>query len=328
MCETDTPTALSEKAAQWALRVDAGDLTPAEDAALKIWTELDPRHAGAFARALAANAYFDRVAAMQPRLRTLDEHAEGADAPATGTGAGLTRRAWLGGGIGALAATLVAAIGVTRWRGGERIAAPLGSVRRAALDDGSAVTLNTNAEIAVALETSVRRVRLISGEVNFDVAKDRLRPFLIDAGRVEIEVVGTSFLVRRSADDSVVVTVREGIVAVRRDGGVPIRLVAGDRLILTASMPARRDTLSMADVDRISLWQRGEIDLTGMTLGEAATEFARYSDRHILIPDPQVARLKVAGIYSTSDPVGFADAAALAQGLTIRDAPGGIVLSR
>ncbi len=322
--QVGAPTAVDEHAASWAVRVDAGELTPTERNELQRWTDADPRHAGAFARAMAANAYFDRVAALKPQ-----DLPKAADAmPVIRDAIVVTRRAWLGGGLAALAATIVAAVGISRWNAGERILAPMGSVRRAALADGSAVTLNTNAEITVALEQSVRRVQLIAGEVNFDVAKDRRRPFLVEVGPVQVRVVGTSFLVRRTEGDNVAVTVREGIVEVSNGGNAPFRLLAGDRLVMGSGAPVRRETLSMADVDRIGLWQRGEMDLTGMTLGEAATEFARYSDRRIIITDPQVAALKVAGVYSTSDPAGFAQAAALAQDLTLRDDPGGVRLSR
>jgi len=326
MSERDAQTALSKHAARWAVRIDAGELTAAEQDELEAWTNADPRHAGAFARAMAANAYFDRMAALNPQ--DIQQAANTTETQTVSDRPAITRRAWLGGGLSAMAATIIAAIGVSRWHTGEHITAPLGSVRRAALADGSAVTLNTNAEITVALEQSVRRVHLLAGEVNFDVAKDRSRPFLIDAGPVQVQVVGTSFLVRRTDGDTVAVTVREGIVEVHRDGDAPVRLLAGDQLIVGPAVPIRRETLSMADVDRMSLWQRGEIDLTGMTLGEAAVEFARYSDRRILIADPQVAGLKVAGIYSTSDPAGFAQAAALALNLKIRADRADLLLSR
>ena len=319
------PSALDERAAHWALRVDAGDLSAAEEQELDAWTQSDPRHAGALARAMAANAYFDRIAALRPQ--DVGKVLAGA-APLRKASATLTRRAWIGGGLGAIAATMVTMIGVSRWTAGERISAPMGSVRRAALADGSAVTLNTNAEISVAMEPSVRHVRLIAGEVNFDVAKDRARPFLIDAGAVQVRVVGTSFLVRRTSADAVAVTVREGIVEVRRNSDAPVRLVAGDRLVVNAGAPMEHEKLSTADIERLGLWQRGELDLTGMTLGDAATEFARYSDRRILIRDHDVARMKVAGIFSTSDPAGFAQAAALAQGLKVQTTADGFLLTR
>jgi transmembrane sensor len=328
MRPADTVSALDECAARWAVRVDAGTLSAAEESELDAWTRSDPRHAGAFARAMAANAYFDRAAAL--RAQDIGEQPAADDAPPTIDEAPrmLSRRAWIGGGLGAIAATLVAVIGASRWQAEDRLAAPRGSVRRAALADGSAVTLNTSAEIAVAMAQDSRRVRLIAGEVNFDVAKDRTRPFLVDAGAVQVRVVGTSFLVRRTDGGEVAVTVREGIVEVRRDDDAPVRLLAGDRLVIGTARAVRREILSMADVDRLGLWQRGQMDLTGMTLGDAAREFARYSDLHIRIPDSQVARLKVAGIYSTSDPAGFAEAAALAQGLHIETTGQSILLSR
>ncbi|WP_267350374.1 FecR domain-containing protein [Sphingomonas sp. GM_Shp_2] len=327
MKQSNEPTALDEQAASWALRLDAGTLTAAEEKELDDWTQADARHAGALARAMAANAYLDRIAALRPQSIG-EEDTASIIAPSMGFRPSLiNRRAWIGGGIGAVAATVMAAIGISRWSAGERISTPKGSLRREALADGSAVTLNSNAEISVVLEQSVRRVHLIAGEVNFDVAKDRARPFLIDAGDVRVRVVGTSFLVRRDEND-VAVTVREGVVEVRRSGGAPVRLGAGDRLLIGAGAGSRREALSMADVDRLGLWQRGEVDLTGMTLRDAATEFSRYSDQRIIINDDEVARLKVAGIFSTSDPVGFARSAALAQGLKAQATPGGILLTR
>jgi transmembrane sensor len=322
------PSALDERAAGWAVRVDAGTLSLAEERELEAWTQADPRHAGAFARAMAANAFFDRAAALRPQDLGDQQPFRNAQPINDPMPHALSRRAWIGGGLGAIAATLVAVVGVSHWTAEDRLSTPRGSVRRVALADGSAVTLNTIADIAVTMARDVRRVRLIAGEVNFDVAKDRKRPFLVEAGAVQVRVVGTSFLVRLADDGGVSVTVREGIVEVRRENEAPIRLTAGDRLVIGAGTAARREVLSMADVDRLGLWQRGQMDLTGMTLGDAAREFSRYSDLNIRIPDPQVARLKVAGIYSTSDPGGFAEAAALAQDLRVETTKEGILLSR
>jgi transmembrane sensor len=319
MTQPDSATALEEAAAHWAVRVDAGTLTAEEEAELEAWTRADPRRAGAFARAMAANAYFDRVAALGVRDMPPPERARTYP---------LTRRAWLGGAAGALAASLIAAVGWEWWSRGERIEAGRGTIRRASLQDGSAVTLNTNAEIEVALQQQVRNVRMLAGEVNFDVAKDAARPFVVEAGPVRIRVVGTSFLVRLLDADSVAVTVREGIVDVERDGGAAMRLTAGDRTVLHPGKQPERLHLSPSDVDRLGLWQSGQIDLTGMTLGDAAAEFARYSDQHIVIDDPVVARMKVAGVYSVSDPAGFASAAAESMDLTVSPSPDAIWLSR
>lgn len=310
---------LEEAAARWAVRVDAGALSAEEEIELDAWTSADRRHAGAFARAMAANAYFDRAAALGLPSEPEETQPRGVTA---------SRRAWIGGAAGALAASLVAAVGLSRFLShGERIETSLGNIRRSSLQDGSSVTLNTAAKIEVQLGAALRSVALLAGEANFDVAKDPARPFVVQAGGVRIQVVGTSFLVRLLEDSGVAVTVREGIVEVRREGQAALRMVAGDRLVLHPGAEPRRAQLSQADIDRMGLWQSGQLDLTGMTLGDAAAEFARYSDQRIVIADPAVARMKVAGIYSVSDPAGFADAAAQSMDLSIRRSDGAITLS-
>jgi transmembrane sensor len=316
-------SALDETAARWAVRVDAGSLSAEEEAELDRWTAADPRHAGAFARAMAANAYFERAAALGASSAPQAEAPE-TDQPQPGR---ISRRVWLGGGAGAIAASLLAIVGIRNWQAGERIQTTRGSIRRSALADGSAVTLNTAAAIDVALKPHLRAVRLLAGEVNFDVAKDRARPFLVDAGPVRITVVGTSFIVRLLEAGAVAVTVREGIVDVSQDGAAATRLVAGDRLVTGGSAPHARQRLSATDVDRLGLWQSGQIDLTDMTLADAVAEFARYSDQHIAIRDPAIARMKVAGIYSTSDPAGFAEAAAQSLDLKMSRSTDTILLS-
>ena len=324
-----------ERAALWAIRVNAGSISNKDEAELEAWTSEDVRNLGAFVRAMAANAYCDRAVALGvPYPPASGSASDGAGEIATCEDSvhpplkgGLSRRAWIGGGLGAAAAAVVAAVSARHWWGIQSIVAPKGNVQRTALRDGSAVTLNSSAEIEIAFQDAVRKVSLLAGEANFDVAKDAARPFIVDTGPVQIRVVGTSFNVRKTEADAVSVTVREGIVEIFHGAVQPVRLIAGDQL----SFANRRMTqarLTMAEVDRIGLWQRGELDLTGMTLGDAAREFARYSDTQIVIDQPSVANLKVAGIYSTSDPAGFAQAAALAQGLDFAVAGDRVTLSQ
>jgi len=60
------------------------------------------------------------------------------------------------------------------------------------------------------------------------------------------------------------------------------------------------------------------IDLEGLTLAAAAAEFARYGGAPIRVPQQLVAARKVTGLFSASDPAGFARAAALSLGLEVR----------
>ncbi|QQT27384.1 FecR family protein [Sphingobacterium spiritivorum] len=89
-------------------------------------------------------------------------------------------------------------------------------VRRDQLPDGSVVTLNKYSQIAYSESwlSKNRSVKLTSGEVFFEVKRDEKHPFVIDAGKTKITVLGTSFHVRRSNGETEVI-VASGSVSVR-----------------------------------------------------------------------------------------------------------------
>jgi transmembrane sensor len=75
-------------------------------------------------------------------------------------------------------------------------------------------------------------------------------------------------------------------------------LQPGQRLTVTADAGAALDTPSL---DAAVAWRRGEIVFDNSTLIDAAEELNRYSDTHLVIADPQIASLRVSGIFSTKD---------------------------
>ncbi|MBC7166370.1 FecR domain-containing protein [Phenylobacterium sp.] len=302
-------------AAVWAARVDRGPLAPEEQSALDAWAAADPRRAGAYARAMAANAYFDQAAALGPNL------------PADAAPAWTRRRTFAAAG-GAIAASLFGVVGANLlWTRG-RIATPKGDVRRISLPEGSAVTLNTDTAIRPDFSASERRVELLRGEALFDVAHDPSRPFRVVADGVSVEAIGTSFTVRRHEDGAVEVIVRQGLVDVRRVGAASgLRLPAATASRVDSDQPILAKALSPEAVDKAMAWREGRLDLTGKTLAAAAAEFARYSDYEIRFEDPALGRLEVSGVYSISDPEGFARAAALSLGLVAEPGAGGVLIS-
>ena len=315
----ESAAAIDAAAAAWAARLDRGPLSSSEQAALEAWAAQDPRRAGAYAKALAVNADLDRARALGPGFSPGSHPAARA----------IDRRRLLSAGGAVAAAAVVGVVGYGAFALRGRIATRKGDIRRAPLADGSAVTLNTATTIRTAFDGRMRRVDLLRGEALFDVAKDPARPFLVVAGNVRVRAVGTSFTVRAHDSGEVGVMVREGVVEVwRGQGGDPIRLTAQTRADVTVDGPLTAQAVTVAGVDRAMAWREGRIDLEGLTLGEAAAEFARYSERQIRIEDPAVAQLRVAGLYSASDPDGFARAAALSLGLVAIDSADGVNLRR
>jgi transmembrane sensor len=177
------------------------------------------------------------------------------------------------------------------------------------LNDGSVVMINSGSELAVRMGQSEREVQLTQGEAWFAVAKDPSRPFIVKAGEVQARAVGTAFSVRRRSD-GVEVGVTEGVVEAQAQHGqdAPVRLVAGERVLITATSVVYLQSGSAASLDNALAWRNGLINLSGVTLAEAATEFNRYNKVQICVRDPHIASEQMAGIFRVDDPHGFINA--------------------
>lgn len=295
------------EAARWVIRLDRHGRSPELLAKLNAWLESDSRRKGAFLRAEAAWASLDTIVCAE-------EGAADGVSPDSHPHPRRSRRWILGAGGSALAATIVA--GVTFFRSGERYRTALGEIRRVPLADGSIAALNTASAIEVALADKVRRVRIEKGEAWFQVAKDRSRPFIVEAGRVRVVAVGTAFSVRRE-DAGAVILVTEGVVEAWNDGaeGHRIRLTAGERAFVADNSEIQLKPAKSSQVDRALAWRTGKIHLDGEPLAEAISEFNRYNHRRIELVDPGLAQERFFGVFRTDDPAGFA--AAIQQSLDV-----------
>jgi transmembrane sensor len=306
-----TSAEIDDLAADWAAKLDHRALSAAEESALGAWLDADPRHLGAFAKARAVTLHSRRAAALGPSFDP------------TGFAAPTRRRflAWGGGAVAAsvLATGAAASVGAAAWRWlhTDSFSTRIGETRIVPLPDGSVITLNTDSEVSVHYSRAVREIRLARGEALFDVAKDPGRPFTVDAGGTSVRAVGTSFTVSRLTDRPVQVLVREGVVEIARDtdSGPPVRAAANTRIVVERRAAVVPASLDSEAVSRKIAWQMGRIAFEGDTLSQAASEFARYSDIHIRIDDPDIGARTVTGLFVSNDPVGFAKAVALSLNL-------------
>jgi transmembrane sensor len=307
---------VDDRAAVWAAKVDGGALAPAEKAALDAWLEADLRHFGAYAKAMAVLAHADKARALGGTFELSDVNA--------GNTQELSRRKFAF--AGAIAATLVAGIGFEAWRllQERSYETRLGETLVVPLDDGSVMTLNTDSKAVVRYTQERRDIQLVRGEALFDVAKNKKRPFIVEAAGTQVRAVGTSFTVSLLANRPVEVLVREGVVEINRPAvpvAPPVRLAANNSAVAPPDAPIRTAVLEKAQLARALSWREGRLAFEGETLEDAAAEFARYSDVHIEIADPEVAHMTVTGLFVSNDPVGFAKALALSLDLhaTVHD---------
>jgi transmembrane sensor len=290
----------ADQAAAWVARMDRDDWTSQDEVELQEWLARGPARAGALLQAQAAWMTLDPSgnadsAAIEKRRRTPS----------------LTRRAFVG--CGAVAAI---AVGGWLWPArGVRYATELGEIRRIPLADGSIAALNTASEMEVRLAGRNREVRLTRGEAWFQVAKDPDRPFVVEAGDINVRAVGTAFSVRRREKD-VEVLVTEGVVEawLHERGVVGVRLTAGERILVSDGAIKHQPDVP-SGIDRALAWRNGQIDLSGNTLASAIEEFNRYNRRRLILVDASIGGEEIDGVFRTHDPEGFA--VAIQRGLNI-----------
>jgi transmembrane sensor len=333
MARPETSSEIDEAAALWAARVDRG-LSAEEERTLEAWLEADTRRAGAYAKARAVALHTERARALGSQSFPPAQYyppppaEEGDHRAAMGEGvdsAPSRRRTIMTGAIAAALACVVATGILVNQSQAQIYATRVGQVKVTPLEDGSVVTLNTASEIAVTYTDTSRDIELVNGEALFDVAKNRARPFTVEAGDTMIRAVGTSFTVRNIPGRPVEVLVREGIVEVTRDGTVK-RITANVRATAAAQSVAIA-AIAPEKLDRELAWRDGRLAFEGETLREAATQFARYSDTRIIITDSAIANRTIAGLYVSTDPVGFARAVGTAMDLKVTVTKGEVRLS-
>lgn len=293
-------------AADWVARADRG-LSPEESLELEAWLAGDARRLGAYGRMRAILLLSERAPERGEELETRGV------APRTPVASPTRRRLLMAGG-GAVAASLAAAVGFGLTRREQRYATALGEVSFVPLADGSVLGLNTASLVEVVLTDTRRVVRLIRGEVLFDVATDIARPFVVDAGDALVYAVGSSFTVSRLGAAPIEVLVRAGVVEVaqrvNREEGPSVEVTANSLVVAPHSGRIATSSVEPGRVDRLLAWREGRLAFEGETLAEAADQFARYSDTRIVIADRTLAAERITGLFQANDPIGFAQAIA------------------
>lgn len=307
------PDRVEEEAARWAVR---HPLSAEEQVVLEDWLARDPRHSGALLRARAAMSVIDR--ALVP---------DASDMPFPRAAARPTRR-WLLGGLGSAAA---AALGFVGWRGlrGERVMTVRGEIRRLPLADGSVATIDTESELHVAMTGGTRRIAMAHGQAWFQVAKDRSRPFVVDAGIAQVRAVGTAFSVRRIGEQ-VEVAVTEGTVVAwpTGAGGTMSVLSEGQYATFTIGKDTPATGTAPAQINRSLAWRNGEISLEGETLSDAVAQFNRYNRQQLVLDDIVLGQERLVGLFKVGSPVEFAQMLERTFGITVLVTPTEIRIGR
>lgn len=129
------------------------------------------------------------------------------------------------------------------------------------LPDGSTVTLNARTSLRLDEKQygrSNREVELLAGEAFFDVAKDSSRAFIVQTGRLQTTVLGTSFNIQAYEEmDEQVISVYTGRVQVQRGNSNLGTLEKGQRIRFEKQF-ANSKTEPFDTGNRYSSWTSGK----------------------------------------------------------------------
>jgi transmembrane sensor len=290
---------IDNEAFAWVAKKYTRGLNEAEFAEFDAWCEADIRHKGAYLRAAAIHNAIHLAAGNHalPAESTEPKNPHSSS----------RRRHLMFGGLAAGFAVTIGKYGYSFLDAGTVLSTAKGEFRRVPLQDKSIANINSGSQIEVAFTKQQRRINLRQGEAWFEVAKDKSKPFIVEAGDALVRAVGTAFSVRRLATGSEVL-VTEGTVEVwSRDGTAQKRLVtAGEHAFLAKDAKAIPVTRQPEEVSRKLAWREGKLVLASQTLSEAVADFNRYSPKTIVILDPSLQDKRLIGQYQLDAPELFA----------------------
>jgi transmembrane sensor len=267
---------------------------------------------------------------------------------------------WVFGGavVVALCLLVFSLPGILNEFGKENYSTTVDGYERIALADGSIVELNSNTEVTVEYTENTRYVKLAKGEAHFTVAKNKLRPFYVEANGITVLAVGTAFNVRIGTKDiEVLVTEgkisladvhdspdnKNGMIASNNDQSShqfasPMLLIANDRASIALAEDSAEPNLrlSAANFEKLSpdmvrkalSWQGARLMFIDTPLAEVVSQFNRRNIVQIEIADPELGLMAIAGGFRADNVDGFVRLLTATNNIEVdRSNPDKIILS-
>lgn len=176
---------------------------------------------------------------------------------------------------------------------------PSATTASVTLSDGTKVLLNANSRLEYPKTfpaSGTRDVRL-SGEARFEVAKDRRRPFIVTAGGMRTQVLGTVFDVDAYSVSRTAVTLFQGKVRVSdTKQQVKKDIVPGQKAVLTSNGL----TVGQADLAAAGSWTAGDFSFDEMPLGDAVTTIGTWYNAGVVFRSSALESVRVHFLFPRS----------------------------
>jgi transmembrane sensor len=179
------------------------------------------------------------------------------------------------------------------------VATPRGVSYKLVLPDGTGVWLNTASSIRFPTSfTGTKREVTVTGETYFEVAKDKSKPFIVQANDVAVQVLGTSFNIEAWPEKAIVsTTLLEGSVLLESVKG-KLTLKPGQQAVAGQTIKVNNDT----DIDQVMAWKKEQFVFRANTIEDIMENLVRYYDFEVAYQAPITSSLFV-GTFSRNAPL-------------------------
>lgn len=153
-----------------------------------------------------------------------------------------------------------------------------GERMRVAFQDGSIVLLNAKSTLRYPVDFGRKERKVaLCGEAYFEVKKGDKRPFLVDAGGLDVKVLGTQFNVKGYRDEALYVTLDEGSVMLNDHKLLNYKLKPGDHAIYNRET-GNCQIMHLKDQHVVSAWRNNELYFYLTPLGDILKTLERQLD--------------------------------------------------
>jgi len=170
------------------------------------------------------------------------------------------------------------------------------------LEDGTKVTLNKNSSLTCASDFGDKRrdVKLV-GEAFFKVAKDKTRPFAVEALGTKTEVLGTSFNVwTNPKTGNVTTTLVEGSVRFKAKNFEQM-LKPGEEIAFNTN--SQKFELAKTDIQYNTAWVSGRYNYKNIRFADFVKKLEKIYQVDIVISDARIANRIVSASFLNEEPV-------------------------
>lgn len=165
------------------------------------------------------------------------------------------------------------------------------------LPDGSRIQLDGRSAVDLQFDEHSRTLRLVSGEILVDVAKDPGRPFVVVTEHGSVRALGTRFMVERLGDATHLVMIESSTEV--KSAGSSVTVQAGQQVQFDARGIQPPQAVDGAGLEQA--WNAHQLVIREQPLNQVLERLARHHGGYLSYDAEALARLKVSAVLPADD---------------------------